>query len=852
MAKEIQIGINIKGKSIKAVNDDLKYMNESLLKVRTGSKLFYALVESIEQTEKELKDLTTTLKPLEVEFKSLSALMGDAEDKLFALALAGDKSSKEYKELSAEVSKYKKVQNETNLATDKGARTMGQKLNGAISGAAGAFSVATGAMALFGGESEELQAAMQKIVIVQGIVNGLEQVYGMLKGSSTIAVIGSIAATIGSTVAMTAMTSAQWLLNAAMLANPIGLVILAITALVAGIYLLIKAYDALFGEEAQLEAARDDAAKANAERIKEQTEANNKALKEKLDNLKKEREEEKKAFEDNQIETDLKIGRLDALGKATEHLTYIKLKSILTERQSELEYLRDSINDYIEYYKIQAKINGISEKEMLERAGITQNTIDKVNDYLKKAADEVYKAESELIQLTTDAKEEAADKEKEAADKAKEDREKRLSDEQKSVLAAMRADILLAKSEEERVEKQKAYLLKLNEYEVNAAGITAGEIKEINAQLVIDLKAIDDAYITDQESMDNAILQHKNLTAQAEYDFNKKLKDQQEKDEEDRLARIEAARKKAIDDEVKETERLQQKYDDMTTGNSEKRKEDYQKNQEDLRKMLDANIIDEEEYNKKSRALRIGNIANIVGEVLNYVKMGMEILQELDTFMDQKDEERAAQRDTKNKAYEEKLKASLANRKMSQEEYDNQLRILKQQQDVQEKLAAIKSFNRDKRLSLMKAIISTAEGIAKAVAASPFTGGLPGSAIAAAVGGIQIATISKQQFKAASGGIVPGNGPGHIDSVPSLLAPGEAVINSKSTAMFGGLLSQINQIGGGISLTPDVPVSGMSSIVYENNNKQTIQAYVVENNVTQVQKQVQRYKDRSTFKTKIN
>ncbi|MEV6693366.1 hypothetical protein AB0M35_18040 [Micromonospora sp. NPDC051196] len=57
---------------------------------------------------------------------------------------------------------------------------------------------------------------------------------------STISTIASRVATVASTVAAKAMAAAQWLLNAAMSANPLGLVIIAIIALVAAIVIAYK------------------------------------------------------------------------------------------------------------------------------------------------------------------------------------------------------------------------------------------------------------------------------------------------------------------------------------------------------------------------------------------------------------------------------------------------------------------------------------------------------------------------------------------------------------------------------------------------------------------------------------
>jgi uncharacterized membrane protein YfcA len=52
--------------------------------------------------------------------------------------------------------------------------------------------------------------------------------------------------------------------------------------------------------------------------------------------------------------------------------------------------------------------------------------------------------------------------------------------------------------------------------------------------------------------------------------------------------------------------------------------------------------------------------------------------------------------------------------------------------------------------------------------------------------------------KFATGGLVTGMGTSTSDSIMANLSNGESVINAKSTAMFGNLLSQINQAGGGV------------------------------------------------------
>jgi hypothetical protein len=63
-----------------------------------------------------------------------------------------------------------------------------------------------------------------------------------------------------------------------------------------------------------------------------------------------------------------------------------------------------------------------------------------------------------------------------------------------------------------------------------------------------------------------------------------------------------------------------------------------------------------------------------------------------------------------------------------------------------------------------------------------------------------------QAFKAldsakfATGGYVRGAGTSTSDSIPIRVSNGESIMNAETTAMFGGLLSSLNQLGGGVPI----------------------------------------------------
>ena len=199
------------------------------------------------------------------------------------------------------------------------------------------------------------------------------------------------------------------------------------------------------------------------------------------------------------------------------------------------------------------------------------------------------------------------------------------------------------------------------------------------------------------------------------------------------------------------------------------------------------------------------------------------------------------------------LDQQLAQQLISREEYDNKVAQLDQQQQQKELQLKRKNFRTEKSLNLVGATIDGARAVLSAFANT--TGGIIVKSVAAALAGVfaatQIALIARQEFKAAKGGIVPGMGSGDIDSVPAQLAPGEAVINSNSTSQFLPLLSALNEAGGGKSFMPDLPPSvgkqKFQPVFDTPRQQQIVKAYVVESELSQVQKRITRIERSTSF-----
>jgi hypothetical protein len=196
ITKTIEIDVN----SLQAVGG-LKNLNDALL-----------------QVDKSAKSVDATFEEVYGDLKPLTARMGEAEDRLYELALAGQSASNEYKELLASVGNYRQVQMKTDLAVDAAATTFDAKLGGALQGVTSAFAGVQGAMALTGGQSEQLEQAILK---VQGAMALAEGVRGIREGATSFKALG--------TSAKAALSG----IRTGIAATGIGLLVIALGAIVA-------------------------------------------------------------------------------------------------------------------------------------------------------------------------------------------------------------------------------------------------------------------------------------------------------------------------------------------------------------------------------------------------------------------------------------------------------------------------------------------------------------------------------------------------------------------------------------------------------------------------------------------
>ena len=167
-------------------------------------------------------------------------------------------------------------------------------------------------------------------------------------------------------------------------------------------------------------------------------------------------------------------------------------------------------------------------------------------------------------------------------------------------------------------------------------------------------------------------------------------------------------------------------------------------------------------------------------------------------------ENRIAEIDQQSNAEIEAIKKS----GLSEEEKDKKIMALEQKAAKEKYKIELEQFKSAKAISIIMAVISTAQAVIAAFTAGSSLGpagvvaGPVMAGVAGALGAVQIGLIAAQQPPSppafASGGYVSGAGSGTSDSIPAYLSNGESVNTAEATSKFAPILSALNAAGGGV------------------------------------------------------
>lgn len=420
MAQEATIKINLEegnsGATLKDLKNDVKAVGTEAEKVN----------DEFKQGQQEVEKSTISLKTQLRQLKDEMVLLDDSDPEFLRMAQEASAMEDKIKDVDAQVKL---------LASD----TKGlDGLIGAGQAIGGAFQASQGALALFGAESEEVQKAIQNVIAVQGIMNGVQATANALNKDAVAGMYLRMAVT-------KLVTAGQWLLNLAMNANPIGIII-------AGVGLLIGAFVLLYDELTNMKDGFSDMGKVilillgpigwlilayqalayESENLKEkqqeQTREQTKAYKTRKKEIKDLRKIEAEAHAERQTQFDRDIERLDAEGKSSFALKLAKLQDIKDEQQAKLDSYNLLLQAGIDHYKALAEINGLSEEEFIEQAkkqGVDLLAIqDKALAGQQKYKDAIFDAETQIIALKRENREKNAQEEDKATDETIEKKEK--------------------------------------------------------------------------------------------------------------------------------------------------------------------------------------------------------------------------------------------------------------------------------------------------------------------------------------------------------------------------------------------------------------------------------------------
>ena len=218
--------------------DDVKKLEDRLRKLSIEGKRNTEEFQTIAQAVGEYKSaIIAADRAVDLYAKQTDAAtgrIGELEDKLYDLALAGQTNSQEFKDLVKEVAVFKRAIVETDAQVDA-LTQRGSQLTGFVQSVelvGSAFQAVEGAAALFGAENEELQKTLLRLQAITAITSALEQgraiITEQLAKKTGIAAVATklyAAATAGATAATTAF-------RVAIAATGVGLLITGIALLV--------------------------------------------------------------------------------------------------------------------------------------------------------------------------------------------------------------------------------------------------------------------------------------------------------------------------------------------------------------------------------------------------------------------------------------------------------------------------------------------------------------------------------------------------------------------------------------------------------------------------------------------
>jgi hypothetical protein len=847
------------------------------VKVNTGNsvkdvqdldKSLENLNKATDETNKSTRDINATFEQVYGELQPLTTRLGEAEDRLYELALAGEQASDEYKELLETVSNYRKTQIAVDQTVDASAQTMSQKLVASVEFGASAFQAYESAVALAGVESEALVQTMVKLQAIQGLVGSIR---GLQEGLSTVTPYFNQLRTLASTAtskvvegfkSMTASSKAFALTGIGLAVTAIGYLISAFSSATESASSYSKAVD-------QTSAVTDKAVESASAELSALDK-----LQKQIDDETLTREEKNKAVEELQKKYPSLLSNINAEKLSTDQLnsaisTQIDLSNERARVQASeairAEKYQELIQNEIELNEERAKREEIV---ALQRAGRSeevsqseqarnftelqraerrqkalQEEIDQLDELGKASQKNLDQAEEGLKQFQEDVEaKKKADKEAEERAKKAQDAykkrvaerlalEKRLAEEEQKRLFNIQAmeieflnelealdeehyqRTLTAQEKEETAVNDKYFRLieTAKQYGIDTTDLEAKQqIELLDIRKKYDAEALKTAQEREQKLSD----MRENFNALFRDQFEQRIVDARKANEEELKVLEEANKEKVISDGEFYLAKLK-----LANDLADKEKEIEKEKNEYIK-----------EQNIKAREEQLKGIT----KVIEGAQKGLEGLSQINALANEIDQARlnkiATNRDENLDNLDRNLQAQLNNENLTaeqkaqiEENFAQQKFVIQQKAFEEEDKIKRAQFNRDKALKLAQVSIDTASAIVKAIAQfgpPPSPLGIAGIASAGVIGLTQALAILNQQYQGGSAPSPPQVGGGA--SAGSLTGAGASTFTANTQAEQTDL-STIGQ---------DVPVS---------------QVVVLESDITGTQSKVAVQEAKSSF-----
>jgi hypothetical protein len=767
---------------------------------------------AINKNDQAAKDMNATFEQVYGELQPLTTRLGEAEDRLYELALAGETTSDEYQKLLQTVARYRQTQIQTDMVVDQASKTFSEKLTGSVEGAAAVFQGFESVTALLGVENEALIQTMVRLQAVQGAVNAVQIVSQKIKERDPLLTGAMTLAQRAYSIAVGQSSGAMKLFRIALISTGIGAIVVGLGMLIANfdkvvgwvdkavkkfkessvavkillypITLLIKGYDLMIWVLQKLGVVDSEETKARIKNAEDRLAAI---------------EEERKALESRY---DFEIAKARAAGQDVYDIEQAKRKAV-----------RESILDQIKQITTLATLNGEITDEQKEQIKSLRE------EFVKSAQDSTVAAIAENKKRADEEKKNAQEAAKRRADelKAEQERARALIEIRNGFFAELEEaenayyDSLLTDQQREEIAVTDKFFNLIEQAKQYGADTTTLELAQAKELSDIRKKFDEERLkkIKENEEMKIALLRSYQEVVLDEYQ--KELVDFED---------AQAAQSKALSEALKEGVITEQQFMDAQL----KLEEAYAQKELEINKKKNDAIA---EANAKRWEEETKNIT----KALEFAEMGLAQLDAINGLLNQIGENRLAtieqQQEAELASLDEKQAAALSNESLTaeqrtkieedfaQQKYQVQLRAFNEEEKIKRA-----QFARDKALRIAQAAIDTAAAVIKSIAqGGGIPTGLPFGIAAAALGATQIATIAAQKYQGGSAPTPPSLSGGVTGAGASTFQANESAnLNTEETNLS--------------SITQNAPIS---------------QVVVLESDITQTQNKVALQEKLSTF-----